>query len=104
MFKMGDKKTGDAITAINDKKNELLNKKEDILNKKEEIKKGLSDLKLKENEARSAIKNIGTDMKDNFISNLGKKLPDMQNIKKLGNIVNNSIGDKIGNIVDKVKI
>jgi hypothetical protein len=73
MFKMGDKKTGDAITAIKDKK--------------KEIKKGLSDLKSKENEARSAIKNIGADMKDNFISRLGNKLPDMQNIKKLGNII-----------------
>jgi hypothetical protein len=112
MFKMGDKKTGDAITAIKDKKKDILDKKNELLDKKEEIKKGLSDLKSKENEARSAIKNIGVDMKDNFISRLGKKLPDMQNIKKLGNIVNNNIGnkigdkigDKIGNIIDKVKI
>jgi hypothetical protein len=101
MLKIGDKKPGDAIKDIKGKKNELLDKKE-------EIKKGLSELKSKENEARSAIKKIGADMKDNFISNLGKKLPDMQKIKKLGNIVNNNIGDKIGdkigNIIDKVKI
>jgi hypothetical protein len=100
MFKMGDKKTGDAIKAIKDKK--------ELLNKKEEIKKGLSELKSKENEARSAIKNIGADMKNNFISNLGNKLQDMEKIKKLGNIVNNNIGNKIGNkignIIDKVKI
>jgi chromosome segregation ATPase len=101
MFKMGDKKPEDAIKDIKGKKNELLNKKD-------EIKKGLSDLKSKENEARSAIKNIGADMKNNFISNLGNKLQDMEKIKKLGNIVNNNIGDKIGdkigNIIDKVKI
>jgi chromosome segregation ATPase len=101
MLKIGDKKTGDAITAIKGKKKELLDNKE-------KIKKGLSELKSKENEARSAIKNIGADMKNNFISNLGNKLQDMEKIKKLGNIVNNNIGDKIGdkigNIIDKVKI
>ena len=101
MLKIGDKKPEDAITAIKDKKNKLLDNKE-------KVKKGLSELKSKENEARSAIKNIGADMKNNFISNLGNKLQDMEKIKKLGNIVNNNIGDKIGdkigNIIDKVKI
>jgi hypothetical protein len=96
-FKIGDKKPAEAIENI---KGDVSN----LLDTKKTLRKELSELKTKENEARSAIKNIGADMKGNFISNLGKKLPDMQNIKNLGNIVNNNIGDKIGNMFDKVKI
>jgi hypothetical protein len=96
-FKIGDKKPAEAIENI---KGDVSN----LLDTKKDLRKELSELKSKENEARSAIKNIGADMKGNFISNLGKKLPDMQNPKKLGNIVNNNIGDKIGNMFDKVKI
>jgi hypothetical protein len=92
-FNIGDKKPAEAIENIKSDVGNLLDTKKDL-------RKELSDLKSKENEARSAIKNIGADMKSNFISNLGKKLPDMQNIKKLGNKVNNNISD----MFDKVKI